>query len=812
MDGFQLRDAIRVLTAQIAKRSTSALVDGWAKEVELLADQIPAIAPVVVERRSGIERRQGKDVMNPGRRGGPRRGVRQVIPDTPVVGSVTVTSQAPASMEPTDTYQLTVQVLSTEGAILTGRTVTYTSTVELDATVSAGGLVTAVSDGSSVVKAHCEGVSSAGQTITVTTPQGPLASVTVTPASGSLGVTQTQQVQAVPRDASANFLPGLTVTWGTSSGAIATVSADSGDDNHTATVTAVAAGVATITATCGAFTDTYVATVTAAGAFAWMTPINPLPTGLTFNEDTGLITGTVYDATWDVSGATVVNVSTTAQLNTEIIAASSRAGKTHIKMALGTYTPTSPILLRVRTQAGATYISCPDTSLLPSQTAGNVVGKAVNRVNPTDHAAVMPTLTCLTGNQPFFEEVDGCTDYHFRGLNFTNPSNLTLSDGWFDLSPAVQTTLSNYADKISIQQCLFNGGTGNILRAINGFGRRIAVFDCYATSLGSTAGDCQFFWSSAGPGPYRIVNNYLSVGGTSENIMFGGSPLVGSDDTFLPQDIEVRGNVLTKPLTGFGGSGGSHKNHFEIKYARRFLFEGNVCKVHNRGGQDRSIVIKLTAQGTSGSVEVQTKHGLIRLNDISDSPGGIGISGEEDNPPGTHKTEGIEVACNLVADLNATGGASGGVASRFAGLLLDIDCHHNTLLGYSGNSFANALAFNSAADEILDMTCRYNVMAGSDSIPLRCVRSLNSLGNGETAFAAHTAGTSVFEDNLCVAPTGTEYDDQVRVAAIANLGFVNMAGGDYSLSASSLGYHAGPSGEDYGCPITLLNTVLSGVE
>jgi hypothetical protein len=274
----ELRDALRVLLAQIAKRSTSATVDQWCSDGLALVDQV---ADEIIERRSGHERRQGKDQVNPGRRGGQRRGVKQIHPDTPVVGTVNVTSQAPASMEPSDTYQLVVQVLSTEGALLTGRTVTYTSTVEADATVSVGGLVTAVSDGSSVVKAHCEGVSSAGQTITVTTPQGPLASVTVTPATGALGVTQTQQVQAIPRDASANFLPGLTVTWGTSSGAIATVSADSGDDNHTATVTAVGAGVATITATCGAFTDTYVATVTAAGAFAWMTPINPLPTGLT---------------------------------------------------------------------------------------------------------------------------------------------------------------------------------------------------------------------------------------------------------------------------------------------------------------------------------------------------------------------------------------------------------------------------------------------------------------------------------------------------------------------------------------------------
>lgn len=741
-----------------------------------------------------------------------RRGASSQFPPTPVVGSVTITSSAPASMAPTDTYQLTVEVRSTQDAILTGRTVTYTSSVEADATVSGSGLVTAVSDGSSVIRAHCEGVTSAGHTITVESPQGVLDSLTVTPATGNLTIDQTQQVQAVPRDASSNFLPGLTVTWDSDDDLIATVSADSGDDNHTATVTGVGDGIATITATCGAETDTYVVTVTAAGAFSWAAPINPLPVGLTHNADTNLIDGTVYDAEWDVTGATVANVSTVAQLNTEIVAAAARAGKTHIKMALGTYTPTTPVLLRVRSQAGATYISCPDTSLLPTQVAGDVIGKAVNRIDPS-YAAVMPTLTAITASDvPFFEEVDGCTDYHFRGLNFTNPSNLNRSDAWFDFSPANQLSLSNYPDKISIQQCLFDGGTGNVERAINGFARRIAVFDNYSVT-GSSLDECKFFWSAAGPGPYRIVNNHINNGGTSVNIMFGGSPLVGTaETTFLPQDIEVRGNFFTKPLTGFGGSGGAHKNHFEIKYALRWIFEGNICKVHNRGGQDRSVVIKLSNQISTGNTEVQTKHGLIRFNDVSDSPGGIGVSGREDNPPGTHKTEGVEVCFNLVHDLNATGGASGGVASRFASTLKDIDVHHNTLLGYEPNDFANGIAFNSAADEIDGMRIRYNVVAGSDAIPLRCVRSLNSLGNGVTAFNAHTTGTSVMEDNLCVAPNDANYTGQTNVAAIANIGFVNAAGGDYTLSSSSAGYHAGPNGEDYGAIINQLNAMLAGVE
>lgn len=550
------------------------------------------------------------------------------------------------------------------------------------------------------------------------------------------------------------------------------------------------------------------------GDYSWLTPINPLPVGLFYDDQTALINGTVYNAEWDVTGAFEVTVSTVADLRTQVNAAAARAGKTHIKMALGVWSPTTPIALTVRTQAGATYISLPDPSQLPAQTAGDVVGKAVNRVLPAD-AMFMPTLAMLASNQPFFEEVDGCTDYHFRGLNHTNPSNLANTNGWYDFSPSAGTTLSAYPDKISIQQCLFDGNTNNVQRAIIGAARRIAVFDNYATNLGQLSGDCQFFNSTNGPGPYRIVNNYLDCGGPSENIMFGGSSLVGTDDTFLPQDIEVRGNVLTKPLTGYGGNGGPHKNHFEIKYARRWLFEGNICKVHNRGGQDRSIVIKLTAQGSGGSPEVQTTHGLIRFNDISDSPGGIGISGEEDFPPGTWRTNGIEVYGNLVHDLNATGGSSGGVAFRLAGLLLNIDAHHNTFLGYEPNDFANGMALNCGTDEIDGARVRYNVFAGSEAIPLRCVRNIAGLGNGEAGFAASTTGVSAFEDNLCVAPGTGEYANQTNVTTLAALGFVDMASGQragYALASSSPGYQQGPNGEDYGCPIDILNFLLAGVE
>jgi uncharacterized protein YjdB len=70
----------------------------------------------------------------------------------------------------------------------------------------------------------------------------PAASVTVTPASASLAVGATQQLNATLKDASGTILTGRTITWASSSPAVATVTTNG-------LVTARAAGTTTITAT-----------------------------------------------------------------------------------------------------------------------------------------------------------------------------------------------------------------------------------------------------------------------------------------------------------------------------------------------------------------------------------------------------------------------------------------------------------------------------------------------------------------------------------------------------------------------------------
>ena len=88
---------------------------------------------------------------------------------------------------------------------------------------------------------HPGNVSTAAS-VTVTGCPLPVAAVTVTPPTATIGVGQTAQYAAITRDAFGNPLGGRTVTWSSSNPAVATV-------NGTGQATGVAVGAATITAT-----------------------------------------------------------------------------------------------------------------------------------------------------------------------------------------------------------------------------------------------------------------------------------------------------------------------------------------------------------------------------------------------------------------------------------------------------------------------------------------------------------------------------------------------------------------------------------
>ena len=157
------------------------------------------------------------------------------------VASVTVTAPS-ATLAVGATAQLTAVTRSAANAVLTGRTITWSSSAEQVATVSASGLVTAVGAGAATISATSEG--KAGTVaITVAAAVVPVASVTVGTMPDTIEAWDVVPMTATLRDADANVLTGRTVRWSSSNPAVATV------DSVTGMLTGLDRGSVVITAT-----------------------------------------------------------------------------------------------------------------------------------------------------------------------------------------------------------------------------------------------------------------------------------------------------------------------------------------------------------------------------------------------------------------------------------------------------------------------------------------------------------------------------------------------------------------------------------
>ena len=148
-------------------------------------------------------------------------------------------SQTSGGLAIGQTLQLTATPRDASSNALAGRTITWTSSNNAVATVTATGLVVGVASGQSTITAAAEGRSA---TALITVSSQPVVSISVTPNGATLQPGATLPLAALTRDGSGNVLSGRTVTWTTGNALIATVST-------AGLVTAVGAGAVTITAT-----------------------------------------------------------------------------------------------------------------------------------------------------------------------------------------------------------------------------------------------------------------------------------------------------------------------------------------------------------------------------------------------------------------------------------------------------------------------------------------------------------------------------------------------------------------------------------
>src|SRR6266545_2911938 len=129
------------------------------------------------------------------------------------------------------------------------------ATVSTGGTVSMSGMVKGLVVGATYIVVASGSKSDSAAIIVVAPPPAAVESVAVSPAGANVQVGTTLQLTAMPKDSAGNPLGGRTVTWSSSSSAVANV-------NSSGLVTAVAAGSATITAASEGKSGTAAVTVT----------------------------------------------------------------------------------------------------------------------------------------------------------------------------------------------------------------------------------------------------------------------------------------------------------------------------------------------------------------------------------------------------------------------------------------------------------------------------------------------------------------------------------------------------------------------
>ena len=316
------------------------------------------------------------------------------------VATVTVTP-ATVSLTQGQTAPLSVVLKDQSGAVLTGRTIVWTTSNSAVATVSSTGTVTAVAGGTATITATSEGKSG---TASVTVTLIPVGSVAVSPTTASVPATTTIGLAVVVKDINGTVVTDRPVTWASSNAAAATVSS-------TGVVTGVAIGTATITAT--SETKSASATVNVTQAPVSTVSVTPQTPSIVIGTTTTL-TALPRDAngvvltgravTWSSSNSAVAIVSaagavTGVTLGTVTITATSE-GKSGT--ATVTVVPVPVATVTVSPVSANVFVGATQTLTAITKDANNntLTGRVVTWTTSSTAIATVSTAGVVTGVAP----------------------------------------------------------------------------------------------------------------------------------------------------------------------------------------------------------------------------------------------------------------------------------------------------------------------------------------------------------------------------------------------------------------------------
>ena len=420
------------------------------------------------------------------------------------------------------------------------------------------------------------------------------------------------------------------------------------------------------------------------------------------------------------------------------------------------------------------------------------------RVNKSQ-AGEMPQIRAISNNVPAFITEPGARGYRLIGLDIGGDPSLTQLTNLIELR--------NGSSDIVIDRSYLHGNdSGNFRRAVVLHGARLAVIESYVDNFHDANSDSQSLGGSLGPGPYKIVDNFLEA--ASENILFGGSdPTIPN---LVPSDIEIRRNLSTKRLS-WRTSGVPVKNAFELKNARRVLVEGNVFENVWPSGQDGASIVLKSVNQDGGCRWCVTEYVTFRHNIVRGAAHGVVINAAETGVRGATmpvKANHIKFENVLFEDIGSPRWGGGGKLFRVFGGVTDLAITHVTSRGNPMGIVDPA----DPADVNPRLTFKFNIVERKNY-------GIGWVDEGEKTLARNFPSYT-YDQNVLV-NTSADTDqaiDRARLEArypartwvVDDWDGVGFDAGSARLSARSRFHNAAADGKDLGADLDAIAAAQNG--
>jgi Putative Ig domain len=587
----------------------------------------------------------------------------------------------------------------------------------------------------------------------------------------------------------------------------------------------------------------------------WRLTAGSLPSGLTLDSSTGVIHGTptaTGPATFSVQGTSSGGQTATSTLTINVKAPTSNDPELPRTFLDTTYPDTTGYIVKtvcaagcdyktvqsavsgvhtiggdangeiIKLASGATFnenVTLPAYTMVPGKwiiittdTSAENLPAEGQRINPT-YSPVMAKI--VTSNVSYaVGAASQANHYWLMGLEIEAASIATTNYGIVAIgcaSGSCETSTATLPSYIYLDRDYIHGNnlSSNIKRGVAANGASIAVVNSYISAITNTGQDCQAIGLWNGPGPLKIVNNYLEA--ATENFMSGGSST--SVTNLITSDIEFRRNYLFKPPTwnpkspNYGGVTQDVKNFFELKSANRVLVEGNVMENNWVSAQAGMGVLFTPRNSDGGCPQCVVSNVTFQYNLVENSPGGLNIMGGDNiHPSGitNHLTIKNNLLLNIGLDtwgqarplyqlLNSTAGPA------------NIVINHNTAF-----ESRNVIMFGDSPNTnyVTPFTFTNNIQPhGTYGI----MGSGQAIGTGSLDAYCGTSGYTVTANVLETAdghtgvyPSGNYFPTDWSGV------FVNYDQGDYHIKTGSKYKNAGTDGKDLGADIDAVVSAIAG--